>query len=69
MAEFKIEDDIPISPVTRPRAPSFWDRLRVGQSVLADARAAKAAYQFGRNHGKQFTARAVEGGVRVWRGL
>jgi hypothetical protein len=67
---FKIEDDIPI-PSKNPIAIGYpFDRMKVGQSFFAPG---KKPGHFGHHMvrqkglGRQFTARLVEGGTRIWR--
>lgn len=48
-----------------------WNNMNVGDSFFVQNIKIKsvtgAASSYGRNHGMRFTARTVEGGVRVWR--
>ncbi len=71
---FKIEDGhaIPASRrATVRRAKYPWADLEVGQSFFVPGAALRSmgstASHAGRRSGKKFIARAVEGGVRVWR--
>ncbi len=69
----QIEKDVPMpmngvgSPVKYP----FKD-MQVGDSVFAEGQdsvgyAASAARAWGRINGRKFSARTVDGGVRIWR--
>ena len=73
---YEIETGIPL-PDTADGAPKKnmkygFHRLDVGQSIFVpdqrtDGSAACSAREHGRRNGKSFVARAVDGGVRIWR--
>lgn len=74
MTEIKIEKGIPLPP--RPRkggrpVNSVFRQMEIGDSVFMDKPTARAAGGYygrvARETGWKFTARTVEGGVRVWR--
>ena len=65
----QIETKIPM-PATRSRYP--FKEMKVGESVFFPNAATGgkeyiAANMIGRNHGKKFSGRAVDGGLRIWR--
>ena len=65
--EFKIEDGIPIP---KPRQQYPWLKMRVGQSFFVPGGKTKSlgSIDYARKKtGFKFTARTVEGGVRIWR--
>ena len=69
---YEIEKGIPLPKGTHGRqCPYPLDKLNVGESFLitADSReyvSAKCS-RYGRQHGKKFATKQVDGGVRVWR--
>lgn len=74
----KVERGIPVPKRSRRGKPRYpWDKMRVGDSFLVECpknEAIKAqntvsscGAAWARKHGGQFTTRAVDGGVRVWR--
>jgi hypothetical protein len=74
-SDFVIDDAVPV-PQRRPYNCIYpWAELSVGQSFFVpasgrdNARAALAtsACAYGKRHGKKFSLRNVDGGVRVWR--
>jgi len=70
----KIDDNIPY-PTTAPGARKYRLRdLEIGQSFAVDVKAAllsKAAWAFGKYHGRKFVVRSVEENgkkmARCWR--
>lgn len=65
---FEIEKNVPV-PEERTRYP--LGKMEVTDSFLAMGKAAysarSAAHKYGKNHGKKFKTRTVEGGMRIWR--
>ena len=73
---FKVEKAVkPFKPITarvgrRPIYP--FGSMEVGDSFLVkqieNAQTARnSAWAYGKNHGRKFTARTVENGLRIWR--
>ena len=69
----KIEKGILPPPVSVKSNYSF-DAMEVNDSVFiagemmgSQCRAAHAARLEGRKHGRKFTTRSIDGGVRIWR--
>lgn len=63
-----VEKGIPVPVGSTCKHP--WPQMEVGDSVFVkNGRhgVASAAQQWGQRHGRTFTARAVDGGIRVWR--
>ena len=72
----KIEKNVPIPKGTGKGAgkPTIYpfSEMEVGDSVFLDGQrtggpAYLSAMQHGRMHGKKFSARSVDGGIRIWR--
>jgi hypothetical protein len=71
---FEIEDKhaIPAARQHNGRREKYpWSQLDVGQSFFVEGGSLRSmsstASHAGRRNGKKFIARAVDGGVRVWR--
>lgn len=71
----KIEKNIPMPPSKRggPRKYPFAD-MSVGESAFFENQPAGslsnpsvAAAQWGARNGRKFSARSIDGGVRIWR--
>ena len=59
-------------PLPESRVSYSFGDMSVGDSVFYEAqnsqgKAMKAANSHGNYHGKKFAARAMDGGVRIWR--
>ena len=72
MPEFKIEKGVPLPRKTGRDGQNLypWPEMEIGDSIFLPGKTIKdsnAGLQYGRAHGKKFTARSVEGGIRVWR--
>ena len=72
----EIEAHIPVPPVNnnpkKQRNCKYpWHSMQVGDSFfVADFTVSSfcsTAYSAGRRHGKKYTLRSMDGGVRVWR--
>ena len=70
-SNYAIEKNVPLVQTAGQQTKYPFLQLEIGDSFLVtDARRPKvgnAAYVAGKLHGRKFTARTVEGGVRVWR--
>ena len=72
---FKIEKEIPIPKKIggNGRLSKYpYKDMDIGDSFFVEkqgvrGKAVQSGYHFARKHGKKFTARPVEGGVRIWR--
>lgn len=79
MRKFKVEDNVPIPPRKGGKSQRKYplNALLVGQSFFVPfasddarkglSRLSSVAILHGKETGKKFTTRTVEGGVRVWR--
>jgi len=68
----KIEKSIPMQPQKRPQGTVYpWHDMKVNDSFLVPHAKRNAVYvaatDFGRRHGKKFTVRTTDEGIRVWR--
>lgn len=59
-------------PLPQKRESYEFASLCVGDSVFyegqnSQGKAVKAAFSHGNYHGKKFSARTMDGGVRIWR--
>ena len=69
----QIENNIPIPTYGQGPNKYHWRKLEVGDSRLypgftaTNCSPVSAAYAWGKCNNKTFTARTVEGGVRIWR--
>ena len=67
---FKIEKSVP-TPVSEGRGRPMkypWPDMAVGDSILFPTdRGYRAAFSYGKRHGKKFVMRTEGGKVRVWR--
>lgn len=71
MSEVKIEKNIPLPPKRNghdPRAKQMIEAMTLGDSIfLSDKKQRNHCVNVMRRCGYKATARAVEGGYRVWR--
>lgn len=76
MNYYDIDDSIPLPKRkgnSAGRPPKYpFAKMDVGQSVFFDgesysSKVCIAAHAYGRRHGKRFSTRSVDGGLRVWR--
>jgi len=70
-AQFKIEKGIPLPKAGRQTKWPFVD-MAVGDSVFiegqgSDGNAYAAARKLKKRYGREFIAKAINGGVRIWR--
>lgn len=69
--EIKIEKKIPIPSGRGPYGKYPWSQMEIGDSFLIPGKkvslVSSTMASAGRRLNKKFTARTVEGGVRVWR--
>ena len=69
----QIDKGIPIGENSAGRPSKYpWHEMDDGDSVFIEGEttagsAVVSARRFGKIYGKRFAARAVEGGVRIWR--
>jgi len=69
---FEIQNNIPVPEITRKRNNKYpWHAMQVGDSFfvanLTTKGFAGTCYSAGKRSGQKFTARAVDGGIRIWR--
>lgn len=70
---FEIENSVALPASGRGRPPKYpFHAMEVGQSVFVEGQttqglAPMAARLHGKAHGKTFTSRSQDGGVRIWR--
>lgn len=68
----RIEKSVPMTQQKRPAATIYpWHDMKVDDSFLVPLAKRNAVYvaanDFGKRHGKKFTVRTTDEGVRVWR--
>ena len=69
---FEIEKGVPLIAAHRTRPEKYpWTKMNVGDSFFVPGVSIQtmvgSATPAGRRHGRKYTTRKVEGGVRVWR--
>lgn len=69
MSEYVIEKDVPVPEVRRGAQRKYpFPDMEVGDSIcVGERRAAYAAHEWGRKHGKKFAQRKNGDGLRIWR--
>ncbi len=73
MSKFVIEKNVPIPLKGNVRRKYPFAQMEVGDSIFVAGDAAKteniscSANAYGKRNGAKFSARCVEGGVRIWR--
>lgn len=66
----RIDKNIKKEPARGGTLKYPWAEMEIGDSVLITENihsARCAAVNYGRYHGKKFSSRKTEGGVRIWR--
>jgi hypothetical protein len=69
----KIDKNVAIPIIERGGVAKYpWNKMEIGDSFFIEGAKTttsitSAASPYGKRHNKKFTARAVDGGVRIWR--
>ena len=72
---FKVEKGFEIGSTKRGPKPKYpWREMEVGDSVLfkydfvnGTTKEQMSSYAYGKQSGKKFSGRKVDGGMRIWR--